>query len=789
MVIIDPTVSDYQSLAAGVRPNTEVHILDPNRDGIEQITEILTDRQIPRLSSLHLISHGATGTLYLGNNTLELSNIEQYRPQLQKWNIPHLYIYGCEVAAGDAGTEFLTKLHQITQAEIYANPYLTGNPAKGGTWNLQPPVSPSRRSVSEAEPRLPIPFSPETLATYQGILGASDLDTSFGTGGKVTTDIAGDHETVYDITIDSLGKILVAGDIYNGSNLDFALARYNPDGSLDTTFGTGGIVTTDIAGDDETVYDITIDSLGKILVAGDIYNGISSSDFALARYNPDGTLDTAFGTGGKVTTDFGGNYDFGRAITIDSSGKILVAGQTFNVNNFYYDFALARYNPDGTLDTTFGTGGKVRTDFSGGEDIGYGITIDSSGKILVAGLAYNVSNSNDDFGLARYNPDGTLDTAFGTGGKVTTDFVGDYDFGHAITIDSSGKILVAGQTLNVSNSNYDFALARYGTPDITVTTPAVAAATVGPSNTNQLLYQINLAVTEVNATLTGLTLTTGGTYQTTDVSNFKLWYSTDSTFDAATDTQLSSQAPVATGGSLAFTGLTQNITRNTTGYLFITIDIAASASGTGTISLAAPSLTNITFDSGTPTGTPTASSSLTIDALAPAAPTITTTGTTNDNTPTITGTAEANSTVNILQNGTSIGTATADATGNWTFTPTTAITDSTYNFTATATDAAGNTSTASTASSLTIDTTAPAAPTITTTGTTNDNTPTITGTAEANSTVNILQNGTSIGTATADASGNWTFAVTTTLTDGTYNFTATATDAAGNTPLLLLPVA
>ncbi|HIK09980.1 MAG TPA: DUF4347 domain-containing protein [Oscillatoriaceae cyanobacterium M33_DOE_052] len=167
LVVIDPQVADYQHLAAGIQPGVELLILDPNRDGIKQITEYLTGERMgsvgsvgsvgsnlpplpplptlpplphpPHPPSLHLISHGSPGTLYLGNSTLELNNLEQYRPQLEKWGITHLYIYGCQVAAGDAGAEFLQKLYQITQTQIYANPHPTGNAALGGTWHLQSP--------------------------------------------------------------------------------------------------------------------------------------------------------------------------------------------------------------------------------------------------------------------------------------------------------------------------------------------------------------------------------------------------------------------------------------------------------------------------------------------------------------------------------------------------------------------------------------------------------------------------------------------------------------------------
>ncbi|MBW8686961.1 Ig-like domain-containing protein [Chitinophaga rhizophila] len=183
------------------------------------------------------------------------------------------------------------------------------------------------------------------------------------------------------------------------------------------------------------------------------------------------------------------------------------------------------------------------------------------------------------------------------------------------------------------------------------------------------------------------------------------------------------------------------------------------------------------------TGPSSATLNLLVDTQAPAAPILTTAkNPTNDNTPTVSGTAEANSTVTIIVDGSAVGTAPADASGNYTFTMPTALSDGTHAITATATDAAGNTSTPSTTLNLVIDTQVPTAPTITTTNNpTNDNTPTVTGTAEANSTVTIIVDGSAIGTAPANASGNYTFTMPTALSDGIHAITATATDAAGNT--------
>jgi hypothetical protein len=183
------------------------------------------------------------------------------------------------------------------------------------------------------------------------------------------------------------------------------------------------------------------------------------------------------------------------------------------------------------------------------------------------------------------------------------------------------------------------------------------------------------------------------------------------------------------------------------------------------------------------TSASSATLNITIDTQAPVVPTITTAqNPTADNTPTVTGTAEAKSTVTIIIDGAPVGTATANASGNYSFTTPTPLADGTHAFTATATDAVGNTSTTSATLNIVIDTQAPAAPTITTEKTpTSDNTPTVTGTAEANSTVMIYVGGNAAGTVKADANGNYTYTFNPAMADGSYVITATATDAAGNT--------
>ncbi|MGB4269457.1 MAG: delta-60 repeat domain-containing protein [Spirochaetota bacterium] len=279
------------------------------------------------------------------------------------------------------------------------------------------------------------------------------LDTSFGNGGIVTTPIGTGDDSTYAIAIQSDGKIVVAGFANLSSNNDFALARYNYDGSLDTNFGTGGKVTTNFSSNADFGQAIAIDTYGRIVVAG--YCNSSDLDFALARYYSNGSLDSSFGTNGIVKTNFGSGGDTARAVVIDAYGRIVAAGDAFMGSN--NDFAFARYYSNGSLDIGFGNNGKLTTTIGSGHDSARAIAIDSNGRIVVAGYANN--GTNYDFALARYNPDGTLDTTFGNGGIVTTDFgVGD-DQAFCLAIDANGKIVVAGKARN--GSNMDFALARY----------------------------------------------------------------------------------------------------------------------------------------------------------------------------------------------------------------------------------------------------------------------------------------------------------------------------------------
>jgi uncharacterized delta-60 repeat protein len=252
------------------------------------------------------------------------------------------------------------------------------------------------------------------------------------------------NEVANAIAIQSDGKIVVAGSAYVGGGHQFALARCKSNGSLDTTFGKGGLVLTNFpTSTNEVAYGIALAASGRIVVAGYATVG-GGAQFALARYNSNGSLDTTFGSKGLVLTNFSSSLsEVARAIRIDASGRIVVAGYA-NVSCCVLQFALARYNSNGSLDTTFDSDGKVLTPFSTGADAAVSaLALSSGGKIVAAG--YAVVGGGRRFALARYNSNGSLDSTFDSDGKVTTDIKSTANEGiSAIAIDASGKIVVGG---------------------------------------------------------------------------------------------------------------------------------------------------------------------------------------------------------------------------------------------------------------------------------------------------------------------------------------------------------
>ncbi|MCA9175437.1 MAG: hypothetical protein KDB14_13225 [Planctomycetales bacterium] len=297
------------------------------------------------------------------------------------------------------------------------------------------------------------------------------LDSTFDGDGIVTTNIGSSNERSYAVSVQSDGKLVTAGFAYTGSTSqggsgnDLLLTRQNADGSLDATFGVGGVARIDIMGENNTANAVVAQSDGKLLVAG--VTGVSGQgDFLLARLLADGSLDPTFGAGGIVTTDLGTTNDVARSIAVQSDGRIVVAGYTGGPS----DAAVARYNSDGSLDSSFGSGGSVLTDL-GGEELVFSVAVGNDGSITVGGyhVPAFVAGADYNFLALRYDSNGSPDTSFGGVGYVLTDFGANVrETAFTMALQPDGKTLVAG--LTDRDGDADYAVARYavdGTLDAT----------------------------------------------------------------------------------------------------------------------------------------------------------------------------------------------------------------------------------------------------------------------------------------------------------------------------------
>jgi uncharacterized delta-60 repeat protein len=292
------------------------------------------------------------------------------------------------------------------------------------------------------------------------------LDTSFGDGGIVTTHFP-EGSYASDVALQADGKIVVAGTVFvdfvigDSSNTDFALARYNTDGTPDDTFGNGGQVSTDFLGVEDDAFSVLIQPDGKIVAVGSANDSATFYDFAAARYLSDGTLDTTFGVAGKVRTDFGDqNFDRARSAALQPDGKIVAAGFAISQGGGVQNFAVARYTSAGVLDTTFSNDGMAQIDFGDCCQSANKVLLQSDGKIIVVGYA-NTEDSDSDFLLARLSSSGALDRTFGVSGKVRTSF-GDLNGGaNGAALQSDGEIVAVGFQANFNSQRANFALARY----------------------------------------------------------------------------------------------------------------------------------------------------------------------------------------------------------------------------------------------------------------------------------------------------------------------------------------
>jgi uncharacterized delta-60 repeat protein len=308
-----------------------------------------------------------------------------------------------------------------------------------------------------------------------GILGHTDfaltrhdesgnLDHSFGTDGIATTDLGGDSDLALGAAVLPDNGIVAVGrtDVRGPQKTDFGVVRYLPDGTPNPNFGNGGIVTTPFSGMGAQANAVAVQPDGKIVVAGFALSNAINFDFAVARYNPDGSLDDGFGAHGIATADVGGENDDATGLALQSDGKIVLGGITGPTGE---DVGLARFEPNGTLDPTFGNLGTSDVKIGLGVDVN-GVALQSGGGILIAGSMFSNTSMSRDFLLAGFRNDGTLNLGFGHFGFVTTDFGEGDDFAENLVVDDQDHVVVVGRA--ASGTIEDLALAGYkpdGSPD------------------------------------------------------------------------------------------------------------------------------------------------------------------------------------------------------------------------------------------------------------------------------------------------------------------------------------
>jgi len=277
-----------------------------------------------------------------------------------------------------------------------------------------------------------------------------DLDPTFGTGGQVVGPLFASPANLLAVAaaIQPDGRIVIVGSATLDGWYAITTVRLLTDGSLDPSFGSGGVVTAPLGDGHDLARAVALQPDGRIIVAGDVDRSIDNSvehgDMVVLRYLADGTLDASFGDGGVVRTSFGPNTDAADGVVVQPNGKIAVAGVTFVGTATAAHFALARYEADGSPDVTFGTAGKVVTVLRADDSL-TSMALQPDGKLVVAGSS-EFTTSAADAAIARYNPDGSLDAGFGGGGVFYTSLAPSITGFDAMTLQPDGKIVGAGLT-------------------------------------------------------------------------------------------------------------------------------------------------------------------------------------------------------------------------------------------------------------------------------------------------------------------------------------------------------
>lgn len=295
------------------------------------------------------------------------------------------------------------------------------------------------------------------------LAAAGDLDATFASGGKLVSSYGGLGLFGPAVEIQPDGKIVAVGKHYNGHDDDFLAQRFLTNGAPDTTFGSNGATVVQFSTSNDNAKSLDFQPDGKIVIAGGGGQPGSYEISALIRLTASGVLDTSFGSGGKVSIDFG-LPSHSHSVVVQTDGKIVLTGETYTSADGGM-FTLARLLSNGALDTSFGTDGKVTQVFGTGAN-GHSLVLQPDGKLLVGGYATIADTGRSGFLVARFLANGMLDTSFGSNGSSTVSVGTGSNYCHVLMLQSDGKIILSGGAMTASN--FDFALVRFssdGVPD------------------------------------------------------------------------------------------------------------------------------------------------------------------------------------------------------------------------------------------------------------------------------------------------------------------------------------
>jgi uncharacterized delta-60 repeat protein len=291
------------------------------------------------------------------------------------------------------------------------------------------------------------------------ITDKGELDTTFGEDGIAYYDYGPGEDIAYALALQEDDKILLAGHITND---DFrhvpAVVRFTEEGLVDSTFGEDGLATIPVTETDNEFAGVQVQPDGKIVAAGHISNGLSWFSLLMARFDENGVPDATFGTDGIINMDIGNVDDEFFDLRLTSSGDIIATGFTTTQGDFNFHLLVMKFDENGDLVPEFGEEGMViwgETSYN----VGYAMEILPDDKIVVAGSSGEKAPMDSDWGIWKFNSDGSFDETFGNNGIVTTDATGEFDEALGIAVQEDGKLVAAGKFRMENNIN--FGVIRY----------------------------------------------------------------------------------------------------------------------------------------------------------------------------------------------------------------------------------------------------------------------------------------------------------------------------------------